>query len=130
MEEFHTVNEDDVRKIICKLPNKCCSLDVIPTWLLKQCMPTMHIAYFNKNCKHFSQIWHFSHLLKTGHHDTYHNKSGTFPTSLKQAIVTPIIKKATLDPNELKNYGPVSNIKCFSKILEKCVMSQLFKQLF
>ena len=98
MEEFHTVNEEDVRKIICKLPNKCCSFDVIPTWLLKQCMPTI-----------------LPTLTKIVNSSL---KSGTFPTSLKQAIVTPIIKKATLDPNELKNYRPVSNIKCFSKILE------------
>ena len=109
MEEFHTVNEEDVRKIICKLPNKCCSLDVIPTWLLKQCMPTILPT--------LTKVVNIS------------LKSGTFPTSLKQAIVTPIIKKATLDPNELKNYRPVSNIKCFSKILEKCVMSQLFSHM-
>ena len=106
MEEFHTVNEENVRKIICKLPNKCCSLDLIPTWLLKQTiLPTLtKIVNISLN-------------------------SGTFSTSLKQAIVTTILKKPTLDPNELKNYRPVSNIKCFSKILEKCDMSQLFSDM-
>ena len=109
MEKFDTVSEEDVRKIICKLPNKSCSLDVLPTWLLKQCMPTILPT--------LTKIINIS------------LKSGIFPTSLKQAIVTPIIKKTSLDPNELKNYRPVSNIKCFSKIMEKCAMSQLFSHM-
>ena len=38
MTKFRPVSEEDVNRIICKLPNKSCSLDVIPTWLLKQCI--------------------------------------------------------------------------------------------
>ena len=51
-------------------------------------------------------------------------RDGVFQHSLKQAIVTPIIKKTTLDWNELKNYRPVSNISFIGKVIEKAVISQ------
>ena len=47
-----------------------------------------------------------------------------FPHSLKQAIVTPIIKKTTIEWNELKNYRPVSNFSFIGKVIEKVVISQ------
>ena len=48
-----------------------------------------------------------------------------FPEVLKQAIVTPIIKKASLDGNDLKNYRPVSNISFIGKVIEKAAISQI-----
>ena len=36
--------------------------------------------------------------------------SGSFPTSQKTASITPILKKATLDPYDLSNYRPISNL--------------------
>ncbi|WP_308339768.1 reverse transcriptase domain-containing protein, partial [Thiolapillus sp.] len=55
--------------------------------------------------------------------------SGTFPTVFKHAIVKPLLKKTSLDPNDLKNFRPVSNLSFFSKLLEKVVMSQLLDHL-
>ena len=52
-------------------------------------------------------------------------KSGVFPSSYKSAIVTPLLKKPSLDPNDLKNYRPVSNLSFMSKLLQKVVVSQL-----
>ena len=43
----------------------------------------------------------------------------------KQAHVTPILKKSSLDKEILKNYGPVSNLNFISKILERVVAVQL-----
>ena len=74
--------EEDVYRILCKLPNKSCSLEIIPTGLLKQCIsliPPPLTAIINLSFK-----------------------SGKFLVSPKQAIVTPIIKKASLDMNQLK----------------------------
>jgi hypothetical protein len=51
--------------------------------------------------------------------------SGTVPSELKTAIVKPLLKKANLDQNVLKNYRPVSNLPFVSKILEKVVLKQL-----
>jgi hypothetical protein len=41
------------------------------------------------------------------------------------AIVSPILKKPSLDSDELKNYRPVSNLSYVSKLTEKCVAQQL-----
>ena len=46
--------------------------------------------------------------------------SGVFPSFYKSAIVKPLLKKSTLDPNDIKNYRSVSNLSLeMSKILEK-----------
>ena len=56
-------------------------------------------------------------------------KSGVFPSIYKSAIITPLLKKPSLDPNDLRNYGPVSNLSFMSKILEKVVVFQLMSHL-
>ena len=55
--------------------------------------------------------------------------SGTVPNSIKKAIVKPIWKKASLDPNVLKNLRPISNLPFVSKLLERIVLSQLLNHL-
>ena len=44
---------------------------------------------------------------------------------MKKAIVSPLLKKLTLDKDVLKNYRPVSNLSFISKMLEKIVSSRL-----
>ena len=44
---------------------------------------------------------------------------------MKSAIVTPLLKKSTLDPDILKNYRPVSNLSYISKLLERVVAGRL-----
>ena len=51
--------------------------------------------------------------------------TGKFPSSQKSAIITPLLKKASLDPESLKNYRPVSNLTFVSKLLERIVAKQL-----
>ena len=48
-----------------------------------------------------------------------------FPTSFKSSVVTPILKKPSLDPSIISNYQPISNLSFFSKILEKAIYLQL-----
>jgi len=55
--------------------------------------------------------------------------SGTFPDSLKTAVIKPLLKKSNLDQNILNNYRPVSNLSFLSKILEKVILKQLFEYL-
>ena len=43
----------------------------------------------------------------------------------KQAHITPILKKSSLDKEVFKNYRPVSNLNFISKILERVVAIQL-----
>ena len=90
--------------IIMSCASKTCSLDCMPTWLLKSNIDV--VVPYVKDIVNMSL------------------RDGVFPLSLKQAIVTPIIKKTTLDWNELKNYRPVSNISFIGKVIEKAVISQ------
>ena len=43
----------------------------------------------------------------------------------KKAVVTPLIKKASLPVEDLKNYRPVSGLSFISKFLESVVAKQL-----
>ncbi len=51
--------------------------------------------------------------------------SGTFPYSLKTAVVKPLLKKCNLDNTILSNYRPISNLPFIGKIIEKVVFNQL-----
>ena len=52
-------------------------------------------------------------------------QSANVPDSMKQALVTPLLKKDDLDPEVLKNYRPVSNLSFLSKVLERVVAARL-----
>ena len=45
--------------------------------------------------------------------------------SLKYAIIKPILKKSSLDPDDLMNYRPISQLPIISKIMERVVSRQL-----
>ena len=55
----------------------------------------------------------------------YSLQEGSFPSCFKTAHVTPLLKKAGLDRNILKNYRPVSNLCDISKLIEKAVARQI-----
>ena len=108
-ESFDPISEDELRKLILSSKPTTCPLDPIPTPLLFECLdillPSIH-AIINKSLV-----------------------SGSVPSIFKSAIVRPLLKKSSLDPNNLKNYRPVSNHPFLSKILEKVVLKQLFSYL-
>jgi hypothetical protein len=105
--EFRSVTNEDLLDVIRKCPDKSCALDPMPTWLVKQhidiVLPTL--------CRIVN-----TSLL-----------SGVFPDVLHKAIITPVLKKPSLNRNELKNYRPVANLQFTSKVLEKCASSQLIE---
>ncbi len=49
---------------------------------------------------------------------------GYIPKSFKLAVIKPLIKKPKLDPCELANYRPISNLPFMSTFLEKVVSAQ------
>ena len=55
--------------------------------------------------------------------------SGIVPSSLKHAIIKPILKKPGLDIECLPNYRPISQLPFISKILEIIVSKQLINYL-
>ena len=46
-------------------------------------------------------------------------ESSHFPSSLKTAVLSPLLKKANLDHEVLAHYRPISNLKVIPKIIEK-----------
>ena len=50
---------------------------------------------------------------------------GKFPDTFKIAHVTPLLKKPSLDRNELSNFRPVSGLNFVFKLIEKIVASQI-----
>jgi hypothetical protein len=55
--------------------------------------------------------------------------TGVFPDEMKLALVTPLLKKSSLDPEVLGNFRPVSNLSFLSKLLERVVARQLIAYL-
>ena len=51
--------------------------------------------------------------------------TGCFPTELRRATISPILKKISLDKQTLSNYRPVSNLAFLGKLIEKVVCTQL-----
>ncbi len=52
-------------------------------------------------------------------------QTGTFPASLKHAVISPLLMKNNLDPSVTNKYRPISNLPFLSKIPEKVVYRQL-----
>ena len=94
---YKSVSEDEVRKVITKSPTKSCLLDPWPTFLVKECLDIL-LPSITKlvNCS---------------------LTVGAVPAGFKKAIVSPVIKKSSLPPDELKNYRPVSGLSCISKLV-------------
>ena len=87
---FMPVTEEEVYKCISESPTKSCSLDPIPTFLLKDCLDIL-----------------LSSITKLVNYSLI---EGSFPNSFKKVVVTPLIKKASLPRDDLKNYRPVSGL--------------------
>ena len=52
-------------------------------------------------------------------------REGSLPATQKMAIITPVVKKPGLDPEEPQNYRPISNLTFISKVIERIVANQL-----
>ena len=52
-------------------------------------------------------------------------KEGYLPASQKFALVTPMIKKPSLDPDVESNYRPIANLTLISKVIERLISRQI-----
>jgi len=95
----------NVIKLVQALPDKQCSSDPLPTWLLKANVSVL--APFL--CRLF--CWSLQH--------------GVVPSRMKSSYVTPILKKAGMDSADPTSYRPISNLPVLSKLLERLVSQQL-----
>ena len=108
LEKFNTSSPEDVRGLTCRAAKKSCPLDPLPTTLVTQCLdeltPVLN-AMINTSLQsaHFAEKW-------------------------KEALVTPLVKKAGLDQTKA-NLRPVSNLAYVSKLTESAAATQLEKHL-
>ena len=103
------MSEQYVKEVCLKAALKTRELDTVPSALLRDCLDVL--------LPRVTQVTNDS------------LSSGSFPTVFKSAIVRPLLKKPSLDPNCLQKYRPVSNLSFLSKITEKIVLSQLLIRL-
>ena len=104
LNSFNHVTPEEVRSIIIKSPNKSCSLDPLPTRILKQCLDVL--------------IHPITKIINTSF-DT-----GLFPSSWKSGIITPVLKKGKCN-SDYNSFRPITNTPFIAKILEKAVLNQL-----
>ena len=100
-----SATSDEIRDVIASCPNKSCQPYHIPTWLVKQCV--------DQRLPLLTSIINES-ITK-----------GEFPKDFKNAIVKPLLKKPSLDKDELMNYRPVSNLHFILNVIEKLVAKRL-----
>ena len=96
----------EIHKLISASESKQCPLDSIPTFLLKLC--------FNELGPIITNLVNLS------------LSEGIFPSSFKQALIQPLLKKSSLSTDDLNNFCPISNLNFISKILKKVVASRAF----
>jgi hypothetical protein len=102
---YNSVTSQDIARLLARCPSKQCGLDPAPTWQIKDMSATT------------------TPILEKLVNASLH--SAIFPTSMKHALVTPIVKKHGLDPCILSSYRPISNLPFISKLLERVVTHQL-----
>src|SRR5258706_5554249 len=98
-----------VHKLVKDSLSKSCELDPVPTFIVKEFSDVL-VPMLTRLCN--ASV-----------------SSGYFPSSQKEAIVIPALKKQGLDPVEMKNFRPISNLRFTSKLVEKVVCLQLIPYL-
>ncbi|KAF7641376.1 hypothetical protein LDENG_00283240, partial [Lucifuga dentata] len=102
---FKPTSVTHIAELISRSKSSTCSLDPLPTTLVKACLPSLAPSIMTI----------INSSLSTA----------TVPLLLKIASITLILKKPGADPSDLNNYRPISNLPFISKILEQTVASQL-----
>ena len=105
LQDFEPLSEEDIEEIVKQSASKSCCLDPIPTQLIKECLDVLLPI--------ITRIVNASFA------------SSSVPHAFKIAAVTPILKKANLIAEILKNFRPISNLPYLSKVLEKAASKQL-----
>ena len=104
LSSFKPVTPEEICQLLKSVPAKHCSLDPVPTWLIKRLVDDITPIITNL-CNRSIQSCHL-------------------PTSQKTAVVHPRVKKPTLDPSQPSSYRPISNLSFLSKIIERVVAAR------
>ena len=102
---FTLLSDNEVSKLVVSLSSATCYNDPIPTFLGKDCLNMMLPTI--TRIINLSLEW------------------DKFPLALKSARISPLLKKSTLDPDQLKSYRPMSRLPFLSKITVKALALRL-----
>ncbi len=83
--------------------------------LILVCLILFHLITF----KPFLLQLYLTRIINTSLH------TGVFTSVFRQARITPLLKKPTLNPSLLENYRPVSLLPFIAKTLERAVFNQV-----
>ena len=102
---FKQVSCQELLDLLAKSTIKSCVLDPIPAMVLKGCLDLL-LPFITKlvNCS---------------------LQCSVMTESMKQAQLSPLLKKPSLNQELFKNYRPISNLMFISKLCEKAVAIQL-----
>lgn len=106
---FNSVTVNEITALILACPSKSSPLDPLPTFLLKEFVSVLA-----------PPITHLINLSLS---------TGVFPTDMKMAYITPLLKKHDLDVDVLSNYRPISILSFVSKLLERVAAKQFVSHL-
>ena len=99
---FKPVTVQHIGRTLGRCPDKQCALDPVPTQLVIS-LPA------------FSEI--LTKVVNT-------SPSTRFPATRKHDLVTPVLKKTSMDSAQFTDYRPISNLSSVSKLLERTAASQ------
>ena len=97
LSEFSPTLEDELSGIVKQIAAKSCSLDPVPASLLRYCIDDLLPI--------IKRVVNLSFNLTSK------------PSSMKNAVLSPLLRTPSLDFEMFSNFRPASNLKFLSKIL-------------
>jgi hypothetical protein len=108
---FQEVTEHEIKNAVDKVGKKSCELDPVSAKIFQGCQKTLLPIITKIN----------NESLQSG--------CNCMPEKLKEAVLKPKLKKASLEYEEYTNFRPISNLKFLSKVIEKVAAGQLLEHL-
>uniref|UniRef100_A0A670II27 Reverse transcriptase domain-containing protein n=1 Tax=Podarcis muralis TaxID=64176 RepID=A0A670II27_PODMU len=104
-DQFQSVTSEDVDRLLGQVKPTTCLLDPCPSWLIKASREGLGDGLRGVVNAFLCE--------------------GAFPDPLKEVVIKPLLKKTSLDPANLANYHPVSNLPFLGKVIERVIVEQL-----
>ena len=105
MDEFQLLRPEDVDRVLGSVRSTTTPLDPCPSWLIRR--SARGVRTWVQEAVNASL------------------REGVVPTTLKEVVIRPLLKKPNLDPSLVANYRPVANLPYLGKVLEQVVAGQL-----
>ncbi len=104
--QFKSLSKGEVKKLIFISPNKYCTFNLLPTWMVRECIDELLPL--------ITRIINLSLTFILGNR------------LFKACNYYPLLKKLNRELVK-KNYRPISNLAFLSKLIERAVASQLYR---